>query len=184
MHRNAIETLIGAVVIIIAAWFVIFAWRSASVDEKEGYTLYARFDRADGVNVGSDVKMSGIKVGTVTNQTIDPETYLAKVTFTVENELKLPTDSSVEIIGDGLLGSKYLAIVPGADTDFLTEGDEVKYTQSSVSLEALIGKFVLGGADEKKKTEEMSDPANPAAAEEAPASPDHSDAPETPASGL
>lgn len=151
MNRNVIETLIGAVVLLIAAGFLFTAYKSGNVQQATGYTVNAKFDRVDGLNLGSDVRISGIKVGAVTGAIIDPETYQAVVTLTVKDDIKLPKDSSAEIIGDGLLGSKYVAVIPGGDTEMMAQGEEIKYTQSSISLEALIGKFIYGGADGKDK---------------------------------
>lgn len=150
MSRNIVETLIGALVLVIAGGFLFFAYKSGNVQKAEGYTVNAKFDRVDGLNLGSDVRVSGIKVGAVTGQGIDPETYQAVITLTVNDSVKLPKDSSAEIIGDGLLGGKYVALIPGGDTEMMAAGDEIKYTQSSISLESLIGKFIYGGTDGKK----------------------------------
>ena len=101
------------------SFFLIFAYSNASLRTVEGNTYVARFNRIDGVNPGGDVKMSGIKVGTIKGVTIDPKTYVAVVDFTVDRAIQLPTDSSAEIASEGLLGGKYLSLVPGA-------GDELR----------------------------------------------------------
>lgn len=152
MGRNVFETIMGAVVLLVAAGFIYIAYSSGNVKAttSNGYKLIAKFDRADGLVLGTDVRVSGIKVGAVSKQEIDPKSYLAVVTMSVEDSIKLPEDSTAEIVGDGLLGSKYVAIVPGGSEAMIPEGGEIKYTQSSVSLEQLIGKFVFGSADEKK----------------------------------
>jgi phospholipid/cholesterol/gamma-HCH transport system substrate-binding protein len=150
MGKNIIETLTGLVVLIIAAGFVYVAYNSADVEEKSGYSVYASFERADGLNRGSDVKISGIKVGSVTSFEIDPVTYNAKVELRVDDNIKLPDDSSAEIIGDGLLGGKYLAIIPGGSDQYLADKGVIKFTQGSISLEALIGKFIFNSADKEK----------------------------------
>lgn len=151
MNRNVVETLIGAIVLLIAGGFLFFAYKSGNVQKAEGYEVSAKFDRVDGLSLGSDVRVSGIKVGAVTGQTIDPTTFQAVVKLTIRDDIKLPKDSSAEIIGDGLLGSKYVAIIPGGDPETMATGDEIRYTQSSISIEALIGKFIYGAADEKDK---------------------------------
>src|SRR3546814_1831500 len=101
----------------------------------------AKFDRIDGIEAGSDVRMSGIKIGTVTRQELDPESYLAVVHMEVDPRVKLPDDSSAEITSAGLLGSRYLALVPGGSERMLPPGGQIRFTQSAVSLEQLIGKI-------------------------------------------
>jgi len=150
MNKNLIETVMGAVVLLVAVGFLAFAYKSGRVQTVNGYHLIAKFDRVDGLVNGSDVRVSGIKVGSVADQQIDPKTYQAIVTVSVDNSIKIPADSTAEIVGDGLLGSKYVAIVPGADDNMLAGNGEIKFTQSSVSLEQLIGKLMFSG-DSKKK---------------------------------
>ncbi|HEY4136421.1 MAG TPA: outer membrane lipid asymmetry maintenance protein MlaD [Alphaproteobacteria bacterium] len=157
MRRNVIETVLGAVVLLVAALFVIFAYSNASLRTVSGYPLIAKFDRVDGLNPGSDVKMSGIKIGTITAQDIDPQSFLAVVHFSVDPRIKLPSDSAAEVVSDGLLGSKYLSLVPGADSRMLEANGEIKFTQSPINLESLIGQLLFsnqkgsgdGGGDSK-----------------------------------
>lgn len=145
MRRNVIETVLGGVVLLVAALFLVFAYTNASLRTVSGYELVAKFDRVDGVAQGSDVKVSGIKVGTITSQEIDPQTFLAVVHFTVDPRIKLPVDSAAEIVSEGLLGSKYLSLVPGADTKTLQPGQEVRFTQSPINVESLLGQFIFSG---------------------------------------
>ncbi|MBL0942225.1 MAG: outer membrane lipid asymmetry maintenance protein MlaD [Alphaproteobacteria bacterium] len=152
MNHNIIETFVGAIVIIVAGFFLVFAYSSSHIDTN-GYSLNAKFDRIDGLNVGSDVRISGVKVGTVTHQSIDPTTFLATITFTVDPTLKLPKDTSAEIVSAGLLGGKYLALIPGGTDEFLSEGNEIIYTQASVSLEAMIGQLIFSKKDDKDQTD-------------------------------
>ena len=152
MGRNVFETIMGAVVLAVAVGFIYIAYSSGHVKSagNDGYDVIAKFDRADGLVLGTDVRLSGIKVGSVAKQEIDPKTYMAVVTMNVDKKITLPDDSSAEIVGDGLLGGKYVAIVPGGSDKMLAAGGEIKFTQSSVSLEQLIGKFVFGAADDEK----------------------------------
>ena len=150
MKRNVIETIMGGLVLLVAGGFLFFAYKSGNVQSVSGYSVTAKFDRVDGLVIGADIRESGIKIGSVTAETIDPQTYQAVVTMTIRNDIKVPDDSSAEIVGDGLLGSKYIAIVPGGSSDMLKAGADVHYTQSSVSIEALIGKMIYGGSDSKK----------------------------------
>ncbi len=148
MTRNLIETLLGAIVLMVAIGFLIFAYRSSTVGDTSGYQLVARFNRVDGLERGADVRISGIKVGTVVDQKLDPETYRAEVHFTVHDGVQLPTDSSAAVVSSGLLGNKYLALIPGADTEILKAGDEVTLTQSAINLEDLVGHMIFSGSQE------------------------------------
>jgi phospholipid/cholesterol/gamma-HCH transport system substrate-binding protein len=143
MARNLLETLLGAIVLIVAIGFLVFAYNSSQLRQSDGYELLARFDRIDGLKLGSDVRISGIKIGSVVNQELDPQSYRATVRFTVRDDVELPADSSAAIVSDGLLGGKYLALVPGGDDEMLGAGDEVTLTQSAINLEDLVGQFIF-----------------------------------------
>jgi phospholipid/cholesterol/gamma-HCH transport system substrate-binding protein len=146
-QRNLSELLAGAVVLAVAAGFLGYAVAHTGRTTVTGYTLHARFDRVDGLAIGSDVRLAGVRIGTVKSAGIDAKTYQAVVTFSVENNLKLPTDSSAEITSDGLLGGKFLSIVPGGDDKMLADGGQVTITQSAVSFEQLLGKFIFSVSD-------------------------------------
>jgi phospholipid/cholesterol/gamma-HCH transport system substrate-binding protein len=143
MTRNLLETLLGAIVLIVAVVFLGFAYSASQLGNESGYELTARFDRVDGLQLGSDVRIGGIKVGSVVDQTLDPKTYRAEVRFTIRDDIEVPADSSVAVASDGLLGGKYLSLVPGGDVEMLKAGDEVFLTQSSINLEDLIGHFIF-----------------------------------------
>lgn len=149
MKNNTIETLMGAVVLLVAGFFFVFAYQNSGSKVIDAIEYAAAFDRVDGIVVGSDVRMSGVKIGTVSSLVIDPKTYLAKISFTVDKEIKLPKDSSAEVVSDGLLGGKYLALVPGGDETFLEAGNTIIHTQSSVNLEALIGQLIFSQKSKK-----------------------------------
>ena len=151
MGGNVVETLIGAVVLVVAVAFLTFAYGRADVGAVAGYEVVARFERVDGLSAGSDVRMSGIKIGTIVNQTLDKNDYLAVVRMSIDPDVKLPEDSSAEVISDGLLGSKYMSLVPGGAEDMIEPGGEIQFTQSSVSLEQLIGKFMFSSDGEAEK---------------------------------
>lgn len=143
MRRNLIETILGAVVLLVAALFLIFAYSNASLRTVQGNEYIAKFNRVDGINPGSDVKMSGIKVGTIKNISIDPKSYVAVVRLSVDRSIQLPTDSSAEVASEGLLGGKYLSLHPGADDKMLSPGGEIRFTQGPINLEELIGQFMF-----------------------------------------
>jgi len=149
-----IEAVMGAIVLLIASYFLVFAYTSSKGGAYAGYSLVAKFDRIDGLLVGNDTRISGVKVGSVVSIDIDPETFLARVVLTVRNGLELPIDTVAEIVSESLMGGKYIALVPGGDKKTLAPGDKITYTQSSVSFEALIGKYLFSGKDgEKEETQ-------------------------------
>lgn len=144
MGNNIVETIIGGVVLAFAAIFLIFAYRTADLGGGNGgLNLIAKFDQADGLQVGSDVRMSGIKVGTITSQSLDPETYRAVIGISIKDKISLPEDSSAKIAAESLLGGNYLDLEPGGAEDMLEDGDEITYTQSSVNLMDLIGQAIF-----------------------------------------
>jgi phospholipid/cholesterol/gamma-HCH transport system substrate-binding protein len=152
MSRNVIETVMGGVVLVIAALFLVFAYTTAQVRATSGYEVTAEFDRVEGIREGTDVRISGIKVGSIVSQTLDPKTYLAIVRLSIDPDIKLPTDSVAQIASSGLLGDKYMSLVPGADEETIPPGGKIARTQSPMSLENLIGQYIFsqGGAGQKK----------------------------------
>jgi phospholipid/cholesterol/gamma-HCH transport system substrate-binding protein len=144
MNRNVVETALGAVVLIVAALFFYWAYTRSGQAESNGYTLIAKFDQIDGLDTGADVRMSGIKIGKVLSERLDPESFRAVVTFSVQDNIKLPTDTSAAIVSASLLGGKYLQLTPGADEKVLKPGGEITLTQSSINIEQLVGKYIFG----------------------------------------
>jgi phospholipid/cholesterol/gamma-HCH transport system substrate-binding protein len=122
----------------------VFAYSSTGSGPISGYSVIAKFNRVDGVNVGTDVRLSGIKVGTVEKLTLDPKTYNAVVTLALDNSVKLPDDSSVRITSEGLLGNQYLSVEPGASMQMIKPGGEIENTQGAIDLIGLLGKTVFG----------------------------------------
>ena len=149
MQNSIVETLIGAAVIAVAAFFFMFAYSSTGSAPVSGYDVMAKFNRADGVNIGTDVRLSGIKVGTVAGMALDPKTYSAVLTLALENSVKLPDDSSARITSEGLLGNQYISIEPGGSQDYLKPGGEIENTQGSIDLMGLLGKAVFGATGNK-----------------------------------
>ena len=143
--RSLAEVAAGAVVLLVAAVFLVFAVTNSGRGSISGtgLTLTARFDRIDGLAPGADVRIAGVKVGSVVDQRIDPQTFLAVLTLRVDGNLRLPTDSSAEIASEGLLGGRFVAIVPGGADQVLADGGRITLTQSAVSLESLLGRFIF-----------------------------------------
>jgi phospholipid/cholesterol/gamma-HCH transport system substrate-binding protein len=142
MSRNLIETVLGAVVLVVAALFLFFAYTTSQVRAVPGYQVTAEFDRIDGIRDGSDVRIAGVKVGSVIGATLDPKTFLATLRISIAHKYKLPDDTVAEIVSSSLLGDKYLALVPGGSDKIIPPGGRIKYTQSPASLENLIGQMI------------------------------------------
>lgn len=147
MRHNLIETLMGALVLVIAGAFLAFVYDSTRMRTSGGYEIVARFDRVDGLARGADVKISGIKVGTVVDQRLDPERFLAVVRMSIDPAVKLPVDTVAQVASEGLLGGSFLALVPGGDDKVIPNGGEIRFTQSPVNLVQLLGKFMFGQGD-------------------------------------
>ena len=144
MGRHGVaEILTGAVVLVVAAGFLTYAIAHSGRSVSSGYPLIASFDRIDGLNVGGDVRIAGVKVGSVVAERIDPKTFQAVVTLNVRDGIELPKDSAAEITSESLLGGKYINLSPGGDEQTLKPGQDISITQSSVSLEQLLGKFIF-----------------------------------------
>jgi len=155
MQKNVLETLMGAVVLIVAGFFLLTAYKSGElrVGSSGGYEISGRFSNISGIGIGSDVRVGGIKVGVVSNLKLDSETYEALVTLQISNETKLPADSSAAVTSSGLMGEKFIQLTPGGDEKVLTNGGKISFTQSSVNLEEMIGKFMFSGGGVDKEEE-------------------------------
>lgn len=150
MRNNIAESILGAIVLIVGAAILLYAYSvNHKSDLEKGYTLLARFDRVDGIIEGNEVRLSGINVGYVKKLSLDPKTYLAVVTLEVDENIKLPTDTVAQISSESLLGGKYLALIPGGSEEMLKPNAEITHTQSSVNLESLIGQIVFNSDDKK-----------------------------------
>lgn len=155
MQSSFVESLIGAAVLVVAGLFVYYAWNRTDTGAVVGYELIARFDRVDGISPGSDVKLAGIKIGTVKAQELDPSTFRALVRLSIKSGVQVPDDSSVKITSEGLLGGSYLSVSPGGSDAMLANGGEIKSTQGSIDLVGLLSRaFLSGGGTESKPATE------------------------------
>ena len=143
MHRNTLETVMGAIVLLSAVGFVALAYEAADVKGNGGYEIAAEFGSTGGLSVGDDVRISGIKVGQITSQQLDSITYVAKVSMAIDATIKIPSDSSARITAASLLGGNYLELMPGAATDTLGAGAVIYDTRDPISLSDLLGKAVF-----------------------------------------
>ena len=140
------ETLIGAGVVLAAALILLLVWLGKGSGGGAGYELNVRLAKADGLGVGTEVRLSGVKVGSVTDMTLDPNTYLVTVHMNIDSGVQVPADSSIMVTQAGLLGGGYLSIAPGGDDKLLASGGTIENAQGSIDLMSLIGKFATGGS--------------------------------------
>ena len=139
------ETILGAIVVAVAVGFFIFASAQAGqTGSRAGYDLSGLFNRVDGINVGSDVRIAGVKIGAVKSIALDQDTLQARLTLTVDNDVKINDQSIAHIQTDGLLGGAYVSIEPGGATP-LRPGGVIENTQGSVDLLSMFASFASGG---------------------------------------
>jgi phospholipid/cholesterol/gamma-HCH transport system substrate-binding protein len=148
MQRNMLEIVMGAVVLVAAAGFILLAYEAADMKGAGGYQIVAEFGSTGGLSVGDDVRISGIKVGQVTGQQLDAITYTARVSMSIDPAIRIPSDSSARITAASLLGGNYLELMPGSAVNTLENGAVIYDTRDPVSLTDLLGKAVFssGGA--------------------------------------
>ena len=145
MSHSTTEVLVGGGVLAAALAFGIYAVQSTGFSLRtEGYPLTASFRSLEGVNVGTDVRLAGVKVGTVTSMQLNPDTFRADATMIIREGIAIPDDSAVVVASEGLLGGNYVEISPGGSPFPFAPGDEILDTQGAVSLVSLLLRFVSG----------------------------------------
>lgn len=142
--ENPVETLTGAVVLAVAIGFAVFASQAADGPQlgDDTYPVTATFRAADGISPGADVRIAGVKVGAVTDMTLDPRTFRALVVMQVRGDIELDSDTVAKIDSEGLLGGSYVALEPGAGIEVIEAGGQIQRTQPSVSFLGLLAKFI------------------------------------------
>lgn len=149
MAENRAEVLAGAAVLAAAIGFLVYATGGGRLTAAaDSYTLTASFRSVEGIRAGSDVRLAGVKVGSITTLKLNPDTFFADAVIEVDANLKLPDDSAILISSEGLLGGNFVELVPGGSEDMLVAGDEIEDTQGSVSLITLLMKWVGGQSDD------------------------------------
>lgn len=162
MGRNAIETVLGAVVLVVAGLFLVFAYSSADLQKVQGYTVNAYFSKVDGIKEGTDVKINGVKIGSVSGLSLvtnpGANQYKVNVKMTILPHIQLPIDTIAMIASESLLGGKYMALEVGVEEDYIkTDGTgRITRTQPPMRLDDLIGQLIYGS----KKSESSSQPQN------------------------
>lgn len=168
MKNSTVETLIGAFVVLVAAGFLLFAYdNSGRSAQANGYSITADFDNVEGLNAGSDVRMAGIKIGSVVAQRLNPENFQAQITMSIDPAVKLTDDTSAKITAEGLLGSKFVALEPGGSDTLLADGGIISNTQGAVDIWSLISQAMFDKAGNGNK--QQTAPADPAQNQPAPA---------------
>ncbi|MCE3254826.1 MAG: mlaD [Rickettsiaceae bacterium] len=152
-HNNLFEVIVGTFVLVCATYFFFFSFNKSGISTSKTYQVSAKFDNIDGISAGSDIKISGVKIGSVSAAMIEPETYRAILKLDIDRDIKLPKDSSAKVLSSGLLGGKYIAIEVGAEEEMLANGDQIQFTQSGVNFEELLGKFIFGSTKKENENE-------------------------------
>jgi phospholipid/cholesterol/gamma-HCH transport system substrate-binding protein len=165
-QNNAAEVMIGLAVVVLAVAFLAFMVMRTGAGSASGYSIQAQLPKVDGLGIGTDVRISGIKVGTVSSLALNPKNYLVLVTMDINKGVEIPTDSSLQVTSAGILGGQYISIQPGGDDKLLASGGMIENAQGSADLMSMIGHFALGGNGSSSPA-----PATPAPATPAPASP-------------
>jgi phospholipid/cholesterol/gamma-HCH transport system substrate-binding protein len=161
MAYERAEVLTGAAVLAVAIGFAVYAGQGAGfMRTPESYPLTASFRSVEGITVGSDVRLAGVKVGTITDLTLNPQTFFADARIEIRNDVLLPTDSAILVSSEGLLGGNFIEILPGGALENLGPGDEIEDTQGAVSLITLLLKFV-GGEGSGEADGAAGDPVQP-----------------------
>ena len=150
MGRNIVETIVGALVLLVAGVFVFYAFAKSDRSGPNGYEVSARFDRIDGLKRGADVTVSGVKVGSVTGFDLDRKTYEAVVRMMVSSSVSLPLDTNAKVVSESLLGGMVVVLDPGGDKTMIKAGGEITQTQDAISFTELLAKFMFSGPTGQK----------------------------------
>jgi len=146
MSENRLEIAVGGVVLALAVGFAVFLAQSTGLSgSSSSYPISASFRSAEGISVGTDIRLAGVKIGTISDLKLNSETYRAESILSVRNDVRIPDDSALAVDSEGLLGGSFIEVIPGASFDYLEAGDEIIDTQGSVSLIQLLLKFVSSG---------------------------------------
>ncbi len=151
MKNSIFETVLGAIVLLAAAIFFMFSYKTANLEPVNGYEITAYFSSIGGLSEGDDVTISGVKVGSVKKVILDKERYLAEVVMDIEKGVKLPIDTAALITSESLLGGKYLALEPGAEEEMIEAGGRIDITQAPQNLEQLLGQFIFSMQSSNKE---------------------------------
>ena len=153
MGQKLIETIMGAVVLLVAAYFLGFAYTHADLREVKGYNVVAHFGNAAGLDRGADVRINGIKVGTVSSMGLDTQTFSSVITMTVRDDIRLPEDTVGAIAAEGLLGGKYIRLEPGRSANVILANGSLTKTTDFKSVEEMVGDLIFLATAETPKAD-------------------------------
>ncbi len=142
--KDFIETIAGAIVLILACFFLIYSFQKSGISRQlynEEFILTAEFNSVDGLSTGSNIFLAGVKIGTVSDIQLNLENFLARVTISLYDDFAIPDDTEAIIVSDGLLGEKYISLNPGGSSESFNTGDQIIYTQGAVNIVNLLNKF-------------------------------------------
>lgn len=143
MGRHAIESILGAIVLIVAALFLWVAYEAIQLDVRPGYPVSASFSQLGGLRAGNDVQIGGVKVGSVSESRLDPHTFAAVVTMTIDHAIRLPADTVATIGSEGVLGGRYVRLIPGTSPEIIPPGGRIRETRPYRSLEDQVGEIIF-----------------------------------------
>lgn len=148
-----LHTWVGALVFVLGMTFILASYASQGrmAHGNDGLTLMARFNAADGVTEGTPVTLAGVQVGAVSGIELNKTNFSAVVTMSVDEDVQIPLDSAVAVASDGVFGAKYLAVVPGADFEYMRDGEMFEFTQDAVIIEELLEKIVVAAENAREK---------------------------------
>jgi phospholipid/cholesterol/gamma-HCH transport system substrate-binding protein len=143
IREHLIEALVGLLVVLVAVWFIYMAWqRTGGGRGRRAIHVTALFPNVSGIDNGADVRVAGMKIGSVESQRLDPKTYQAELTLAIDRDVHVPADSSAAITSEGILGRSYIALIPGGDPQPLKDGATIVDTQGSIDLMGMVGQFI------------------------------------------
>lgn len=158
-HTKAtVEAIVGTLVLMIAGLFAMYLYSHYARAPQDALQIHARFTHVDGLLVGNDVKIAGVRVGQVTHIAIDSTDYIAQVDMSLDNTLQLPEDTAAEIISESLMGGKYISLIPGGASTMLQAGEEIIYTQPSISFESLVSRYIFNQPASESETPALATP--------------------------
>jgi len=149
MQKNIVETILGAVVLLVAGGFLMFFYKTTDIRPSSGYMLTAAFSKIDGLDTGSPVRISGVKIGQVLDFKLDQKNFRAIVRMNINDGIHLPRDTAAVIASSGLLDGKFMSLEPGGDEEILKPGDQIEFTQSTPGLEQLLGQVIFSLTKDK-----------------------------------
>jgi phospholipid/cholesterol/gamma-HCH transport system substrate-binding protein len=141
-QSNAAEVITGAIAIVVAVALLGLIYLHNGSSSLSGYEITAKIDKADGLGVGTDVRLAGIKIGSVTSFSLDPNNFLVTVHMNIHDDVKIPTDSSLAVSQSSILGSQYIVIQPGGDSTNIQPGGTVSNATGSIDLLGLINRMM------------------------------------------